>query len=739
MKMKSLKIKNQNDNVKFKIFHFKLSFSILIFTFLIIAFPQNAEASFLINRPLYIGLTNGLVGYWSFNGMDMAATTAFDKSGQNNNGTLTNGPVRSEGKIGQALSFDGLDDKIDFGNPSTLDVSTTAWSFSLWFKTSSTGAYQFLLGKSQTAVTQSWEVRITNGNVLQTNWYDNLNNDFVTGTTVVTDGRWHNVAVTRQGGAGGTITLWLDGKSEGTTSETPRNVSNSYSVTMGTDGRAPGIFPYTGLIDEVRVYNRALSVDEIKRLYKMGATNKINVPRKDTLKEGLVGSWTFDGPDMAATTAFDKSGQNNNGTLTNGPVRTEGKISQALSFDGVDDVVQTGTVIGPQSAYSASVWMKPSTVAGAVLIIGMWTTGGNSYTQFYRSGTSICARINQTDSIYIGRCAASAVTAGEWKQAMMTWSGGTTNAAVKIFINGVQVDNSDDGAGVFTAPGAGAVPRNIGAQGGGVTAYSNFFNGLIDDVRIYNRALSVDEIKRLYKMGATNKINVPRKDTLKEGLVGSWTFDGPDMAATTAFDKSGQNNNGTLTNGPVRTEGKIGQALSFDGVNDYVNLGSASILDGLGLGSFTASAWMNPRTVGDTAGRIFDKRPAGGSGGWLMNMNNVESSSITGTIVTNTGASNATSRGVANSITFNSWNHVVMTYSDTAASRVIRLYVNGVEVTYSVQTASAATTGSDADGNLLVGDDSTLIRSFDGKIDDVRIYNRALTEAEIKRLYNMGR
>src|SRR3989344_5449775 len=91
-----------------------LGFSILIL-------PREASASFLINRPLYIGLTDGLVGYWSFNAPDMAADAAFDKSGQDNKGTLTNGPTRTEGKIGQALSFDGVDDYVNVGSNASLD------------------------------------------------------------------------------------------------------------------------------------------------------------------------------------------------------------------------------------------------------------------------------------------------------------------------------------------------------------------------------------------------------------------------------------------------------------------------------------------------------------------------------------------------------------------------------------------------------------------------------------------
>ena len=72
-----------------------MSFSILIFAFSI--FAPTVHAAVIIQAPKYLGLTEGLVGFWSFDGADMSGSTAYDRSGQGNNGTLTNGPVRVAG------------------------------------------------------------------------------------------------------------------------------------------------------------------------------------------------------------------------------------------------------------------------------------------------------------------------------------------------------------------------------------------------------------------------------------------------------------------------------------------------------------------------------------------------------------------------------------------------------------------------------------------------------------------
>jgi hypothetical protein len=98
------------------------------------------------------------------------------------------------------------------------------------------------------------------------------------------------------------------------------------------------------------------------------------------------------------------------------------------------------------------------------------------------------------------------------------------------------------------------------------------FDGLIGGVRIYNRALSPDEIKRLYIIGAAGKLGVAaNNDSLAKGLVGYWNFDGKTVSGTRLFDASGTGNYGTMTNGPKLVYGKIGQGVEFDGADDYVD------------------------------------------------------------------------------------------------------------------------------------------------------------------------
>lgn len=67
---------------------------------IILLYAPNANAGLIMNAPKYTGLNSGLVGYWSFNGPDMAGLSAYDRSGSYATGTLVNGPKRVAGKIG---------------------------------------------------------------------------------------------------------------------------------------------------------------------------------------------------------------------------------------------------------------------------------------------------------------------------------------------------------------------------------------------------------------------------------------------------------------------------------------------------------------------------------------------------------------------------------------------------------------------------------------------------------------
>ena len=101
----------------------KYLFVCMVIVIALSAWVRPAQASFIVQAPRSLGLTNGLVGWWTFDGKDISGVQAYDRSGQGNRGTLTSGPVSAIGKIGQGLSFDGVNDYVDIANNSVLNPS----------------------------------------------------------------------------------------------------------------------------------------------------------------------------------------------------------------------------------------------------------------------------------------------------------------------------------------------------------------------------------------------------------------------------------------------------------------------------------------------------------------------------------------------------------------------------------------------------------------------------------------
>ena len=147
-------------------------------------------------------------------------------------------------------------------------------------------------------------------------------------------------------------------------------------------------------------------------------------------------------------------------------------------------------------------------------------------------------------------------------------------------------------------------------------AGAEWWNGLIDDVRIYNRALSAGEVQQLYHLGAAN-VGHSNTVALSSGLVDYWPLDGAvtNWTANTTNDISGNANTANLVSMSTTTSpmaGKIGQALKFDGISFVDALSNSSIQD---TTPFTFSAWVIDNTG---TGGIFSNAWQGLGGGAVL-------------------------------------------------------------------------------------------------------------------------
>ncbi len=264
----------------------------------------------------------------------------------------------------------------------------------------------------------------------------------------------------------------------------------------------------------------------------------------------------------------------------------------------------------------------------------------------------------------------------------------------------------------------------IGTVGANVTSFNDTTAGAGTSynyrVRAYNASTNSD-----YSNVATQATT-----EIASGRQGHWKF--YEGSGTIAADNSGNTNTGTISGATWTTSGKIGFALNFDGVDDVVNTGSGATLDD--LPATTISAWIKPDTLGEgSLGRIVQKG-GGVAAGFrlLLQATNALSFAVD---YTTTDLSRATANGV---FTLGAWSHVLVTWTGSATATNVKIYVNGVETAYGATQNAVGTRTSDAALSLYIGNESGGTRSFDGLMDDVRVYNRVLTASEITAVYRAG-
>jgi len=205
---------------------------------------------------------------------------------------------------------------------------------------------------------------------------------------------------------------------------------------------------------------------------------------------------------------------------------------------------------------------------------------------------------------------------------------------------------------------------------------------------------------------------------LNDGLVAYYPFNG------NANDKSGNGNHGTVY-GAILTKdrnGNAGNAYSFDGVNDYIHLSS---LDSIGFKNGTVTLWFKLATgfhTGDKAMNLFskDNQP-------------YEQNVIEAYFDGNTGKIKLDYGDFEQSIfsDSNSWDYQWYHFAFKWGSIGLKMYVNGIKQTDTLDIVSPV----NADTITHIGTHQAVANFFKGDIDDIRIYNRALSKSEIQQLY----
>ena len=476
-----------------------------------------AASKTVINKPLTNFMNDdSLVGYWSFDGAATSWTSATagttnDLSGNNNTGTMTNmsrsaSPV--PGISGQALSFDGVNDYMN--TASTMNFGgTKIITVSFWLKQNSytnTDLLAMELSSNYNDNDGTFQINPNTSN--PSGIFGSCIQDGVgvggryrcETFTRPSAGVWHHYGIILDNSTvTGDITAYVDGIAQTTTigANDKDQSSNFKTDTLYFMNRGGTTLFNAGLIDEVRVYDRALGASEITDLYRLGASRlKVNTPTSGYLTSGLVGNWSFDGSatnwtSATAGTTNDLSGQGNTGTMTNMSRSSSPKpgiSGQALSFDGSDDYVATPSI--PYiSTFSFSFWIKTTTTV---------TNAPVFYWGWYRYAVVNSSVFPSPNKIFFATGGDTAVVSsvsvndGKWHHVGYFCRGSSHS----LYVDGVLQDSQStslvgEGGGIY-----------MGSGNDGGTPY---YAGLVDEFHIYNRALSQSEIMELYNLG-TRKV-----------------------------------------------------------------------------------------------------------------------------------------------------------------------------------------------------------------------------------------
>ncbi|HEX8148023.1 MAG TPA: LamG-like jellyroll fold domain-containing protein [Pyrinomonadaceae bacterium] len=415
---------------------------------------------------------------------------------------------------------------------------------------------------------------------------------------------------------------------------------------------------------------------------------------------GLLGYWKFD--EGSGTSAADGSGGGHPGSLQAGAGWAAGSAGSSVTLDGADDYVQVGSGgLSVGAGLTVSAWLYPTGAGSGGASGGAVVNKEGVYeVARFADGTirwAIANSSNTWDWVNTGYVA----PLNQWTHVAVTCDG----AAVKTYANGQLVHTSGWSGAIGDA-----LPAQDDFRIGGRQVMPQNFQGRIDEVRVYNRALTAGEV------GALN-------GQASSGLVGHWKFD--EGADATVADASGNGNAGSLQSGAGWGAGQTGgAAVALDGADDYVRVGAQSSL--AVSGALTLSAWVYPTgggtgvvggVIANREGEYELARFADGTIQWAL----ANQSPGWGWI--NTGY-------VA---PLNQWTHITFTYDGASA----RTYANG-QLVHAAAAAGAIGDAIPAQNEFHVGGRQATPQFFQGRIDEVRVYNRALSAGEVSGPWSGG-
>lgn len=431
---------------------------------------------------------------------------------------------------------------------------------------------------------------------------------------------------------------------------------------------------------------------------------------------GLVGYWGFNG------NANDQSGNNNNGTVNGATLTTDrfGNNSSAYSFNGTSDYIKVldNNSLDLTQNLTLSAWIQPNTSNTDQAILGKGKiVSQTGYALLHnvltpkKTGISIQNKPNPVSESFVN---SSQLNPNTWYNLVGTYNG----SELKLYLNGTLVNT--------IATNLQLMPNSltdlfIGCELNGF----RFFNGKIDDVGIWNRALSQSEITTMYNgVNYSDSCNAV-SGSLVNGLVAYYPFCG------NANDQSGNGLNG-LVNGAILTSDRFGNsnsAYSFDG-NSKINCAFSNQYSPNASDNYTFSFWAE--NASNNFGMILQYYTYNSTSN-ISNYDFFNSHSMCpkGSYAFQNYPYNNPGGCSPTLINTNQWNHIIIVIKQI--EKTFNVYKNGV-FWFNGNVGNI----KPYEGFLTIGNNSSNAFGFNGKIDDIGIWNRALTSQEITQLHNQN-
>lgn len=661
-----------------------------------------------------------LVAHYKFNENN---GSSIHDSINNATGTVYNGAtwVKTNLGVGLSLGGGGSNDYISLSNQPLNNA--TVWSISTELKYIHLArVYEFFLGQNDQT---TGKILLGHNGYISFRGTNGTYYDFSTTSAEINNLDSNLIFISN----GTTIKLYIDGiyKSSIAPASTSINIDsigNAWTDTVWTSAF---------VINELKIYNTALTDDQIKQDYNRGSSVNFSVDKLDvgsTSASALycvpgstdpcsppIAEWNFE--ESIGNTAYDSSSNSNNGILSGAtlPRWSIGKIGSALTFNGINNYVVLPTSGGSDTKgnlgfadtdnFTISLWYKGSDTGTGDTSLGKTLVGRNSndiYANFVVNGGYV-EYIHFNGGWQHNIKSSFQVTDNKWHYISYV---NYSNETGDLYIDGVKQisglsSSIDSATRYFKAD-------NL------MSGYNNkYTSGELDQVRIYDYARTPAQIAWDYNQGAP---------------VGHWKLD--ECQGTTIHDSSNNNNHGTLSIGAggsqssvgtcntsstawgIGATGKINSSLSLDGTDDKATAGTITVGTNM-----TISAWIKKNI--STGQKSFFSNRNGGNVYFGLTSTQI--------FLYDNAASPPNINSSSGTVAIGQWQHIVATSDGTTTN----FYLNGVLVKSSPQNRTGST------GTIGIGWDPSIGTEYwDGQIDDVRIYNYALTSDQIKQIYNGG-